>query len=578
MSEHTPDPFSADPDPIEDSKHPAHTGNGKTGEASYRTQSVLQSTADGGANGFELGVISTDAEERPNNIATVVVSEAGRRRFLRDTYVGIHDTEQDIEFLGRIVAGPWHPSSVAGAPEAIHGGNDFDVHGIVEILGQMGEDDRLHTTPSRPRPSSSVYIFPDDRLRLFLGTGGDFLIGHLVGNKRLHVAADSDSKNFLPRNVGVFGTVGSGKSNTAQVLMEEAIKAGWAVVVVDVEGEYVRMDEPSADPRMIELLAEQYGIQPKGVPDFRVYHPTSGTSNAADPRPFKVPISALDPDIVVDILEFSEAEMRVFGMASRQAALYAPAEAREDESIRPYNLQNLIDGLMETRGGGGNSIRLLPLSNKDDILTAGVVRSKLQHLGNSNILDWNKTTDVPELPIIDLLQAGRLTVLDVSETDDRSRNLAIAFVLQALFNRVIETARGDAMENGVPRPPVLVVIEEVHTFVSRAAAAKMKALLDNLQVISRRGRKRWMALALVSQQPNHVPDEMFELANTRFIHQIKSMTNLQPVKETTGSVDENLWTTVPAIEPGRCLLAGAAFKTPLFMDVRPARSRRMLVA
>src|SRR4029077_17729719 len=94
---------------------------------------------------------------------------------------------------------------------------------------------------------------------------------------------------------------------------------------------------------------------------------------------------------------------------------------------------------------------------------------------------------------------------------------------------------------GQPRPPVLVVIEEVHTFVSRASASRMRAVLDQLQVISRRGRKRWMGLALVSQQPGHVPDELFELANTRFIHQLKSAANLAPVKQTTGGVHEALW-------------------------------------
>jgi DNA helicase HerA-like ATPase len=194
------------------------------------------------------------------------------------------------------------------------------------------------------------------------------------------------------------------------------------------------------------------------------------------------------------------------------------------------------------------------------------------------MLDWNETKEIPELPVDEFLVGGRLSVLDVSETDDRSRNLAIAYVLQALFNLVIETPRDEIMPTGQPRPPVLVVIEEVHTFVSRAAASKMRALIDNLQVISRRGRKRWMALALVSQQPNHVPDEMFELANTRFIHQIKSKTNLDPVKETTGGVDEKLWTAIPAMEPGKCLFAGSVFRNPLFVDVRPARSRRMLVS
>jgi len=193
------------------------------------------------------------------------------------------------------------------------------------------------------------------------------------------------------------------------------------------------------------------------------------------------------------------------------------------------------------------------------------------------MLDWNTTSAVPELPVNDLLVGGRLSVLDVSETDDRSRNLAIAYTLQSLFDRVIETTAGERMPSGGVRPRVLVVIEEVHTFVSRASAAKMRAVLDNLQIISRRGRKRWMALALVSQQPGHVPDELFELANTRFIHQLKSVANLMPVKQTTGGVHEALWSTVPSLGVGQCLLTGAVFKNPLFVNIRPAKSRRLLV-
>src|SRR5690606_12604242 len=143
-------------------------------------------------------------------------------------------------------------------------------------------------------------------------------------------------------------------------------------------------------------------------------------------------------------------------------------------------------------------------------LTIQTLRSKLKRLGMSNMLDWNKTSSTPELPIDDLLVGGRLSVLDVSETDDRSRNIAIAYTLQALFDRVIQTAVNERMANNQLRPKVLVVIEEVHTFVSRSNAAKMRSVLDSLQVISRRGRKRWMSLALVSQQPGHVPDELFE--------------------------------------------------------------------
>jgi DNA helicase HerA-like ATPase len=193
------------------------------------------------------------------------------------------------------------------------------------------------------------------------------------------------------------------------------------------------------------------------------------------------------------------------------------------------------------------------------------------------MMDWNATNSIPELSVADLLVGRRLSVLDVSETDDRSRNIAIAYTLQALFDRVIETPAGEQMPSGGVRPRILVVIEEVHTFVSRATASKMRSVLDNLQIISRRGRKRWMALALVSQQPGHVPDELFELVNTRFIHQLKSAANLAPVQQTTGGVHEALWSTVPALGPGQCLLTGAVFRNPLFITVRPARSRRLLV-
>jgi DNA helicase HerA-like ATPase len=132
------------------------------------------------------------------------------------------------------------------------------------------------------------------------------------------------------------------------------------------------------------------------------------------------------------------------------------------------------------------------------------------------------------------------------------------------------------MPNGVTRPKVLVVIEEVHTFVSRATAERMRSVIDQLQIISRRGRKRWMGLALVSQQPGHVPDELFELANTRFIHQLKSASNLAPVQQTTGGVHEALWKIIPSLASGQALVSGAIFRNPIFVNMRPARSRRLL--
>ncbi len=549
-----------------------------------------------------LGFVNFDSGAGDNATAGAMVAEERRRHFRRDVYVGIDDQEQGIEFLGRIVEGPFHTPHEISAdsalsrvtvlhPDRTRFRPTYYVHGSIEVLGEITNDGRgVVPTATRPRPYSEISIFPADRLREMLGIEGQFYIGHLMGYSGVQVHSNVASKNFLPRNVGVFGTIGSGKSNTTQVLAEEALAAGWAVVVVDVEGEYVRMNEPSDDSRLIALMHEQFHIEPGGVADFRVYVPSRGRSDAERPIPFKIPISEIDPEIISNILEFSEPQARMFDRAVTAArrqgeqrgraaggggrmGVLAGGQAAQPARERPFTLQDLVDGLVDNNG---QSPLVGPLQ-PTEVSTVWTLRAKLMGLGGSQVLDWNATARVPELPIEDLLVGGRLSILDVSETADRSRNIAISYLLNAVFNRVIDTDAGEPMPNGRPRPRVLVVIEEVHTFVSRQAVSKMRAILDQLQIVSRRGRKRWMGLALVSQQPGHVPDELFELANTRFIHQLKSATNIAPVKQTTGGVHEALWSTVPSLGPGQCLLTGAVFRNPLFVTVRPARSRRLLI-
>src|SRR5439155_17270990 len=234
-----------------------------------------------------------------------------------------------------------------------------------------------------------------------------------------------------------------------QVLAEEALDAGWAVVVIDVEGEYVRMNEATADAGMVRLLTTEFGLDPRGVPDFRVYVPSSGATDAQAPIPFKVPISVLQPELVADILEFTEPQVRMFdrisdlasrqargGGAGRRGVLAGQASGAH---VRPYTLQTLIDGLAEDAQG---NFPLVPNIAQTERPTAGTLRWKLFHLGRSGMLDWNDTAQVAELPLDDLLVGGRLSVLDASETDDRSRNIAIAYTLQTLFERVIDTPLG----------------------------------------------------------------------------------------------------------------------------------------
>ena len=560
-------------------------------EDNKSVEEALQSTIFSGI----LGQVNFDGEAADNTTSEAMISEDHQNLFRREVYVGIKDTEQNIEFLGRIVEGPYHIPQKAGTgsssqkttklPSArTKAKTSYHVFGNIEVLGQLLQGERVIPTLTRPRPYSAITIFPPERLSRLLDIEGNMLIGSLMGYEehRIEVRENTENKNFLPLNVGIFGTVGSGKSNTVQVLVEEASQANWACVVIDVEGEYVKMNEPDNRPEMNRILRENYSIDPEGINDFRVYVPSSGSSDADDPIRFKVPISELDISIVSDILEFSEPEFRMYertieatqrtNIQNQTSRVEVAVDPLAAVPTYPYTLENLIGVL-------SNSAFYTRLSEIEKS-TANTLRNKLFYtLGRSGMLDWTPTETTPYLPINELMVGGRVSILDVSETDDRSRNIAIAFVLQSLFNKVTETAVGETIPNtDVPRPKILLVIEEVHTFVSKQSINKMKSVLDNLQTISRRGRKRWLSLALVSQQPGHVPEELFELANTRFIHQLKSVMNIAPVKQTTGGVHEALWSTIPALGPGQCLLTGRTFKNPLLVNVRPAKSKRLLTS
>src|SRR5262249_19594065 len=95
-----------------------------------------------------------------------------------------------------------------------------------------------------------------------------------------------------------------------------------------------------------------------------------------------------------------------------------------------------------------------------------------------------------------------------------------------------------------------------------------------LRDVARRGRKRWLALAFVSQQPAHLPPEIFELCNTRIVHGLRSMHNLEALMTTAGDVGQEFWDHCPMLGPGEAIVSSPQFRPPLLVKIRPASSQR----
>jgi hypothetical protein len=120
--------------------------------------SALKEQQDREASLLRVGFVNFDAAATDNTTTGAMVSADLRQHFRRDVYVGIRDREQNIDFLGRIVEGPFHaPHEVSQDsaitrttvlhPDRTQFRPTYYVYGTIEVLGALtqGEHGNAHT-------------------------------------------------------------------------------------------------------------------------------------------------------------------------------------------------------------------------------------------------------------------------------------------------------------------------------------------------------------------------------------------------------------------------------------------------
>lgn len=535
-----------------------------------------------------LGYVNFDAGSANSTEVEVRVPAENLPEIRRGQYVRIESEfgGNKRNFFSRISKGPFFEPDAVSRDSAfaraaiLHAGEvKFrpDFHGVcnVQIEGELDMSAmKTYGTFVRPKPQSAVFPLSSAQIEKLLELAGDMYIGRLDGYPDVKIRMPSDKNAALPRNVGIFGTVGSGKTNTSQVLIEEAASHNWAVIVLDVEGEYIDMDKPSKQASLQRLFTE-FGIEPKGVEALDVYNPMETETNRADSKPFGVRFSNMDPHILVEILALSPAQ------ADRFLEIWYNVKGKSTPGQRKTKTRaGLVKSMMEgIEAGPAIGIKLEDIISQIDSKLEGdkkpeggrasyyVLRRKLQKVLRYGIFDTEETLG----DYHQLLKPNTVSVIDLSGSSNAEvNNIVITDLLGSVFRLKVADKNREL-------PNTLIVIEEAHTLVSKDNASRMEETLGVLREISRRGRKRWMSLCFISQQPSHLPPEIYELCNTKIAHQTTGGRNLEAIKGATGGVDPNVWDDVPKLGQGTCLFISSYFHNrPMFCNVRPCMSERRM--
>ncbi len=481
-----------------------------------------------------VGVVDYDMETPGMSSVNCSISAPADGDLERGVFVRIGDGQS--YYVGQIVAGPFFANSRGTPSKARY---------LVEIMSCIDEGAEKAVV-SRPTPGTPVELAETLEVHRLLGISGDIHLGSLTSDRRFVVSLNVPT---LTRHVGVFGTTGAGKSNTIQVLMEEAHNQGFGILVFDIEGEYIEMDKPT--DRLIPELAT-FGIKPFGVKDLRVYVPNPSESKRADAIRFGIEFSEVEKDVFAEVAGLNRIEQLYFQDLMEKVAAVTPESQK-------LTLAAVIDRLAKRLRAQSDNPTLPPIVAE----AHNTLYGKLTLISGLDVVDV-KAADVD---MSEVFKTGRVSVVDFSDATDSVRNIVIADLLKNAWRYKIANPES---------PRLLIVIEEAHAFISREKRDEMLATLMLLIETARRGRKRGLILGIVTQQPTHLPTEILELCNTRIMHRISSTANIEVLRQSTGNVPDEMWGTITSLTRGEAIISTPQYYSKaISMMVRPCASKRI---
>lgn len=236
------------------------------------------------------------------------------------------------EYVASVTAGPFcEPDGMrADAPaliaSAVNGAMAMPRHhGRVQatIIGQrFGQG--MMPARHRPKPNSPVHRVPDSEMAGILNLTGDIRLGLAYGHDSVEVCIPSKEKSVLPRHTAAVGTTGGGKSTGIGRYVSGLQKAGNCVVLLDVEGEYTKLNEPTNNPQLVAALQER-SMLPEGIKNTHVFH-LVGRDCANPDHPSVTPFS----------LRFSEISPYAF------AEIMDLNQAQEDRALKAYEITKML--------------------------------------------------------------------------------------------------------------------------------------------------------------------------------------------------------------------------------------------
>ena len=384
---------------------------------------------------------------------------------------------------------------------------DQYIRGTVTVLG---DKDNL-IIPRIPCPAGTEIKKADTKLlnEIFERDEG-VEIGSILTNPDVKVNLDVNS--MVSRHLGILAMTGAGKSNTTAVIIDELLKVGGCIVVMDMHSEYGQSKFSNGKIKTINPR-----INPKDLNIYELKKLSGISDNAVNQERYL-----------------------------RDAYKYT-IDILKDGRVNDF-IQTMIDYI------DGKRSKLEEEKNKAKLIEACTsVMLKLDDLRKKYAKILN-STDASD--IVNEIEPNRVNIVGLSSLDE----IASDIIVNHTLDKILSLRKVDEIKF-----PVFCIIEEAHMLASRERDTRSKYTIAK---IAREGRKFGVGLCLVSQSPKSLDDHALSQMNNLIILRTVSPSDQNYIAQCSESISQDLIEQLPSLNVGEAIVLGQMIKVPTMIKVK----------
>jgi DNA helicase HerA-like ATPase len=422
----------------------------------------------------------------------------------------------------------------------------IQVFAHAKVLGYLHQDggrNEVRRPRSPPMPGTPVYR-ADDKLLQRLFTLGDseipLAVGSLLHREGIKVPV---SGKELHRHTAILAMTRYGKSYFAGRIIEQLLKQGASILVIDAHGDYANMTQ---DPDS----AEHEFFRDKVT----VYRPEAAEAyDAPHVKPLHISVSQCSLGELCRLAHIN-------GSLQRITLGKAVKEARARKKV--YSLADIIDVLYEQVEEGEEEEetegKKKKKSGKGEVARVARIIEHLEGLQERSIFSEG------ELPLRDFFAPMHMSDIFLSGISDDEQDVIVGMILRRVFQTKYRHEE---------KLPLFIFVEEAHRFAAPPDEGGGRFSRDILARIAAEGAKFGVFLTVISQRPRRIDPDILSNCSNLAILRVVNSTDQNTIQAASESFSEDLLADLPALEQGEAVLVGPFVPVPVMIKTAKRETR-----